>query len=156
MNRFEDLSCLDTALNTGAFLCSGENVMVASWGMIGVMWGKRVFVVPVRESRYTKECIDETGVFTVSIPYPHDMTQAIKFCGTKSGREYDKWAECSLDKVKAKYVDSVVVGGCQKYFECKVIGVVPMSEDMDISKVEKWYPTDDRHTFYFGEIVGEY
>lgn len=136
MNRFEDLSCLDTALNTGAFLCSGENVMVASWGMIGVMWGKRVFVVPVRESRYTKEFIDETGVFTVSIPYPHDMTQAIKFCGTKSGREYDKWAECSLDKVKAKYVDSVVVGGCQKYFECKVIGVVPMGEDMDISKVE--------------------
>ena len=31
-----------------------------------------------------------------------------------------------------------------------------MGEDMDISKVEKWYPTDDRHTFYFGEIVGEY
>ena len=52
MNRFEDLSCLDTALNTGAFLCSGENVMVASWGMIGVMWGKRVFVVEIHERVY--------------------------------------------------------------------------------------------------------
>ena len=58
MNRFDDLSCLDTAFSSGAFLCSGDNVMVASWGMIGVMWGKKVFVAPVRESRYTKEFID--------------------------------------------------------------------------------------------------
>lgn len=156
MHRFEDLSCLDTALNSGAFLCSGDNIMVASWGMIGVMWGKRVFVVPVRESRYTKEFLDKTCEFTISVPYPHEMKDAIKFCGTKSGREYDKWAECMLDKVKAKHVDSFVVGGCQKYFECKVIGVVPMGEDFDVSKVAEWYPQGDLHTFYFGEIVGEY
>ena len=61
MHRFDNLSCLDTALNTGAFLCSGDNVMVISWGMIGVMWGKKVFVAPVRESRYTKEFIDRLG-----------------------------------------------------------------------------------------------
>ena len=61
-----------------------------------------------------------------------------------------------LDKVKAKHVDSFVVGGCQKYFECKVIGVVPMGEDFDVSKVAEWYPQGDLHTFYFGEIVGEY
>lgn len=156
MHRFEDLSCLDTALNSGAFLCSGDNIMVASWGMIGVMWGKRMFVVPVRESRYTKEFLDKTGEFTISVPYPHEMKDAIKFCGTKSGREYDKLAECMLDKVKAKHVHSFVVGGCQKYFECKVIGVVPMSEDFDVSKVAEWYPQGDLHTFYFGEIVGEY
>lgn len=156
MHRFEDLSCLDTALNSGAFLCSGDNIMVASWGMIGVMWGKRVFVVPVRESRYTKEFLDKTCEFTISVPYPHEMKDAIKFCGTKSGREYDKWAECMLDKVKAKHVHSFVVGGCQKYFECKVIGVVPMGEDFDVSKVAEWYPQGDLHTFYFGEIVGEY
>lgn len=28
--------------------------------------------------------------------------------------------------------------------------------DMDISAVEKWYPTGDKHNFYFGEIVAEY
>ena len=156
MHRFEDLSCLDTALNSGAFLCSGDNIMVASWGMIGVMWSRRVFVVPVRESRYTKEFLDKTGEFTISVPYPHEMKDAIKFCGTKSGREYDKWAECMLDKVKAKHVDSFVVGGCQKYFECKIIGAVPMSEDVDVTKVAEWYLQGDLHTFYFGEIVGEY
>lgn len=155
MHDFENLSCLNTALNTGAFLCSGDNVMVASWGMIGVMWGKRVFVVPVRESRYTKEFIDKTGTFTVSVPFPHEMKDAIGFCGTRSGRDFDKWEQCSLEKVKAKVVDGYVVGGCRHYFECKVIGALPMG-DMDISEVDKWYPQKDLHTFYFGEIVGEY
>lgn len=46
MHRFDNLSCLDTALNTGAFLCSGDNVMVISWGMIGVMWGKKFLSHP--------------------------------------------------------------------------------------------------------------
>ena len=105
MHRFDNLSCLDTALNTGAFLSSGDNVMVISWGMIGVMWGKKVFVAPVRDSRYTKEFIDKSGTFTVSVPPMREMLDAVKFCGTKSGREYDKWAECSLEKVKAKITE---------------------------------------------------
>ena len=57
--------------------------------------------------------------------------------------------------VPAKVVGTPVVGGCAHYFECRVIGVLPMG-DMDISAVEKWYPTGDKHNFYFGEIVAEY
>lgn len=102
MHRFDELSCLNTAFNTGAFLCSGDNVMTMSWGTVGVMWGKKVFVAPVRDSRFTKEFIDKLATFTVSVPGQGEMLSAIRFCGTKSGREYDKWAECSLEKVKAK------------------------------------------------------
>ncbi len=155
MNSFDDLKCLNTALSTGAFLSSGDNVMIASWGMIGVMWGKKVFVAPVRESRYTKEFIEKSGEFCVSVPNAGEMLDAVKFCGTKSGRDFNKWQECNLEKVKAKSVDSYVVGGCQKYFECKVIGTLAMG-DMDISAVAKWYPTEDKHIFFFGEIVEEY
>lgn len=155
MFRFENLSCLDTALNTGAFLCSGDNVMVVSWGMIGVLWGKKVFAVPVRESRYTKEFIEENREFTISVPRMGEMKKEIKFCGTKSGREYDKWSECEMRKLPAKSVKSATVDGCERYFECRVIGKFEM-KDMDLSSVVKWYPTDDRHTLYIGEIVEEY
>ncbi len=34
------------------------NTMTASWGGLGVMWGKNVAYVFVRDSRYTKEFID--------------------------------------------------------------------------------------------------
>lgn len=155
MHRFANLECLDSALNKGAFVVSGDNVMVASWGFVGVMWGKKVYVAPIRESRYTKEFLDKTGEFTVSVPKIGTMAEAIKFCGTKSGREYNKWAESGLEKVKAKSVDTYIVADCQRYFECKIIGALPMG-DMDISAVENWYPSDDKHVFYFGEIVEEY
>lgn len=155
MHNFDNLDCLNTALNTGAFLCSKDNVMVISWGMVGVMWHKRVFAVPVRESRFTKQFIDETGVFTVCIPNQDEMKDAIKFCGTKSGRDYDKWQECNLQKLPAKSIDCSVVGGCKKVFECRVIGQFEM-KDMDLSFVKNCYMSDDRHTLYIGEIVEEY
>lgn len=161
MHNFDDMTFLNSALNRGAFIISGDNPMIASWGFIGVMWGKKVFVAPIRESRYTKKFLDETGEFTVSIPKEGEFASEIAFCGSKSGRDFDKWAETGIKKQSAKSVSTVVVDGCDKYFECKVITVVPMG-DIDLGENEKWYPKNDkypkgdRHFFYFGEIIEEY
>ena len=35
-----------------------SNTMTISWGGVGVLWGKNVVYVFVRDSRYTKELID--------------------------------------------------------------------------------------------------
>ena len=35
------------------------NTMTASWGGLGVMWGKNVAVTVLRPQRYTKEFIDQ-------------------------------------------------------------------------------------------------
>lgn len=155
MAKFENMDFMNNAFTTGAFVTSGDNVMVASWGFVGVMWGKKVFVAPVRDSRYTKVMLDKTGEFTVSVPAAGTMKKEIAFCGSKSGREYDKWAETGMKKKAAKVVGTCLVEGCERYFECRVLGVLPMG-DMDLSAVEEWYPTGDKHNFYYGEIVAEY
>ena len=155
MQDYNGLEYLNTAFSRGVFVVSGDNVMTASWGFVGKMWGKKVYVAPIRDSRYTKEFLDKTHEFTISVPHDDEMQDQVKICGTKSGRDTDKWALAGLKKVKAKAVDTVVVDGCQKYLECKVLGVVPMG-DMDLSKVQEWYKTPDMHNFYIGEIVEEY
>lgn len=161
MIEFKNNEFMESAFNTGAFVVSVDNPMVASWGFVGNMWGKKVFVAPIRDSRFTKTKIDETGVFTVSVPSAGTMKSELAFCGSKSGRDYDKWAETGMKKQAAKAVDTCVVAGCARYFECKVVGVLPMG-DMDVSAVSKWYPTSekmpagDKHNFYFGEIIEEY
>ena len=146
---------LESYLNTGAFLVSGDNVMTVSWGLVGVMWGKKVLVAPIRDSRYTKTFVDMSKEFTLSIPKSTEMREQIAFCGSRSGRDFDKWKECGLQKQKAKQVSSFVVGGCDKYFECRVMTVVDM-KSADLSQIEKSYPTHDLHNFYFAEIVAEY
>lgn len=40
--------------------------MTASWGGLGVMWGKNVAVTVLRPQRYTKEFIDQSESFTLS------------------------------------------------------------------------------------------
>ena len=41
------------------------NTMTASWGGIGVMWGKNVAVTVIRPQRYTKEFVESHDCFTL-------------------------------------------------------------------------------------------
>lgn len=42
------------------------NTMTASWGGIGVLWGKNVATVYIRPQRHTKEFVDAGDTFTIS------------------------------------------------------------------------------------------
>lgn len=42
------------------------NTMTASWGMMGVFWGKNVVTVGIRPQRFTKEFVDAGDTFTLT------------------------------------------------------------------------------------------
>ena len=107
----------------GIFLTTkGEkaNSMVIGWGGIVYFWNAPVFLAPVRASRYTHPVLDSTGFFTVSIPLGRDLRKEIAFCGSKSGRDYDKLKECGLTPVPGKTVPVPIIGECGLHYECKV------------------------------------
>ena len=43
------------------------NTMTIAWGTLGIEWNKPIFTAFVRQSRYTKGLLDESGEFTVNI-----------------------------------------------------------------------------------------
>ena len=43
-----------------------HNTMTASWGGVGVLWGKNVVTTYIRPQRYTKEFVDAQDVFTIT------------------------------------------------------------------------------------------
>ena len=43
------------------------NAMTASWGGMGVLWGKPVVFIFIRPQRYTKEFVDGAEGFTLSV-----------------------------------------------------------------------------------------
>ena len=66
----------------GLFLTSKRgkvNTMVIGWGGIVFIWGKPIFMVPVRKSRYTHGLIEKSGEFTVSVPLNKDLKDALMF-----------------------------------------------------------------------------
>ncbi|MEG2441864.1 MAG: flavin reductase family protein, partial [Acetivibrio sp.] len=54
------------------------NAMTASWGGLGVMWGKDVAYIVVRDSRYTRELIDQSNSFSISF-LNADYHSALKY-----------------------------------------------------------------------------
>ncbi len=142
----------------GALLASVDpqgrpNVMTIGWGTIGIVWGRPVFIVLVRPSRYTFQCIEATEDFTVNIPSP-DMAKIVAACGTLSGRDHDKFAEQGLTPAPALKIKSPIVQECPLNFECKVAARNDLIGAGLAGWVEReYYPEGDLHRVYFGEIL---
>lgn len=133
------------------------NTMTIGWGTIGVDWSRPVFIAYVRESRFTRELLDETGEFTVNIPMWEVDPKILGYCGTKSGRDTDKIADMGLHMVES---DVVAVPGFAEFpltLECKVL----YKEEQDLRRIPedilaRYYPDGDHHHVYYGQIVNAY
>lgn len=129
----------------------GCNPMTVSWGGIGELWGKDTATVYVRESRYTKGLVDNETHFSLCF-MKDESRDALKFCGSKSGRDYDKIKETGLTPVyteKAPYFkEAKIVLICRK-MACQLLDEKGFI-DTDIK--EKWYSDNDMHYIYFAEI----
>ncbi len=62
------------------------NAMTASWGGVGIMWGKPVAYVFIRPQRYTKEFIDASDTFSLSV-LGEEYRKTLSYFGTVSGRD---------------------------------------------------------------------
>ena len=87
-------------INKGALLSAAKengkvNTMTVSWGTSGVLWNKRVVTVFVRPQRYTYEFCEEASTFTLSF-FSEERKETLAFCGTKTGRDVDKFKACDL------------------------------------------------------------
>lgn len=148
-------------LQKGAFLTVKEgervNTMTIAWGSVGFMWNKPVFTAMVRYSRHTFDLIDKAQDFTVSFPLKGQLKNALAFCGSKSGRDVDKFKECSLKLTPGKKVSTPIIEDCDLHIECKIVYKQPMDEKQLIKEIkDRQYPKGDYHVLYFGEIVDVY
>lgn len=151
---------LDNLKKGGFLTVSNENkinTMTIGWGSLAYIWGKPVLMVMVRKSRYTFQLIENTNKFSVSIPFEDNMKKELTFCGTKSGRDYDKIAECNLELLKGNKTNTPLIAGCQLHYECQICYKQEMAPANLINSFQdSWYSDNDYHTLYFGEIIGSY
>lgn len=166
MGKHDDLFKAAAALpiigEKGALLVTGTdkpNVMTIGWAMTSVMWYKNIFVAPVRLSRYSHELLEAHGEFTVLIP-SGDMKQAVGVCGSKSGRDIDKFAECGLKLTPSSAVKTPHISAPGLVVECRVVYKTDLIDAaLDDAVRTRYYSggdTGNMHTLYFGEILAAY
>jgi len=124
------------------------NAMTASWGGLGVMWGKNVAFVFIRESRYTKEFVDASDKMILSF-FSEDYRKMLGYMGTVSGRTEDKIEKAGLTLTENNtFEQAELTMVCKKLFasEMKAEGLLSNEE------LDKWYKDGDMHTMYVVEI----
>ena len=162
----QDMQFMDTVAfathkmsTTGIFLNVGgeqPNTMTVAWGSFGFFWSKPVITLVVRPQRHTHPMLIDAQEFTISIPYGA-MTEELKFAGTASGRDVDKFQGHGLTAAPARLVSAPIVAECELHYECKVRLMQSMTSDrMDTQLSSAIYPTRDFHTLFFGEVVACY
>lgn len=149
---------------------AGEKVnpMTIGWGTLGIEWGTPIFIAFVRQSRYTRQLLDQNPEFTVSAPCGGGAVKEIlSLCGTKSGRDTDKVAAAGLTVEPPKVITVPGFRQLPLTLECRVI----YRQEQDLGAIEagrlrRYYPQDvdssfhganrDFHVAYYGEILASY
>lgn len=131
---------------------TAHNCMTASWGSLGELWGHYTATIHIRPQRYTREFVEKQDYFSLCF-FDSDRRDVLNFCGSKSGKDFDKAKECGLtvnfDEKAPYYEEAKLVLVCRKLY----------SQDMkaenfiDKSIIDKAYPAGDFHRNYVGEIV---
>lgn len=128
------------------------NTMTASWGGVGVMWGKNAVTAYIRPQRYTKEFVDKEETFTISF-YGEEYRKALSLCGSVSGRDQDKIKEAGLTPYyvdgTAAFEEAEMIMVCRKMYA----GKIEPENFLDDTVDAKWYPQKDYHTMYIAEVL---
>ena len=148
-------------LQKGVFLTTkkGEKVnsMTIAWGSISVVWNKPIFMAFVRYTRDTYQMIESANEFTVSIPLNKDLKKELSYCGSKSGRDYDKIKECNLKLKDSRVINTPILADCELHYECKVIYKQAMEPGNILNSVkDRYYNNHNYHVVFYGEIVDSY
>ena len=91
--------------------------------------------ISVRPERHSYEIIKRTGEFVINLTNSK-LARATDWCGVRSGRDYDKFAEMGLTAEAAAVVKAPVVAESPVAIECRVKQIIPLgSHDMFLADV---------------------
>jgi flavin reductase (DIM6/NTAB) family NADH-FMN oxidoreductase RutF len=161
VDTFKYVHEMNMLLKDGGILLAAEgkdskpNAMTIGWGFLGTMWAKPVFVTAVRHSRYTYKLMEEAKSWTINLP-AKGMESVLDFCGTKSGRDFDKFKELKLN-AKIGELGAPYVEECPVHIECTTVFKTDMKPgQLEVGLEAEMYKTKDFHMLYFGEVKGVY
>ena len=128
------------------------NTMTASWGFMGVLWNKPACVIFIRPSRHTLGFVEEADRLTLTF-FDDQYRDALKLCGTKSGRDVDKIAATGLTPAHTEngvpyFEEASTVLVCRKMYADAIRPECFIDTAQDTNN----YPKKDYHRVFVCEI----
>ena len=110
------------------------NVLTVAWTGT-VCSDPAMCYISVRPERHSYDIIKRNGDFVINLT-TEELARATDWCGVRSGRDYDKFAEMGLTPVPATVVKAPIIAEAPVSIECRVRNIVPLgSHDMFVAEV---------------------
>ena len=110
------------------------NIITVAWA--GTICSDPAMVsISVRKERYSHDIIKDSGEFVVNLT-TRKLCYATDYCGVKSGRNTDKFADMHLTPQQSVKIDAPAIKESPVNIECKVKDIIELgSHDMFIAEV---------------------
>jgi len=142
-----------------ALLVAGSekpNPMTVSWGGFGTVWNRPVVTIYVRPTRFTFCLLETEPEFTLNV-LPAEFRGALELCGSRSGRDLDKWKATGLERTASETVKVPRVKQADLALECRVLASMNVTPSKFLDPtLEELYPEKDYHRAYVGQILAAY
>ncbi len=111
------------------------------YNMLTVAWTGTICSEPamcyisVRPERHSYDIIKRTGEFVINLT-TSALARATDWCGVRSGRDYNKFAEMGLTPIASAVVAAPTIAESPVSIECRVKDIIPLgSHDMFLAEV---------------------
>lgn len=171
INPFDYASVILNAVSKGLLVTSSANgftnIMTIGWGTMGVEWRVPIFIIFIREHRYTRILLDTNPEFSLNVPMENFDRKILGIAGIKSGRNVDKISLLGLHLEEPDKISVPSVREAPLTLECKIIYRQLQDKNaIPDAFVSSFYPQDldsshsggnkDFHIAYYGQIVSSY
>ncbi len=110
------------------------NILTVSWTGT-ICTNPPMCYISVRPERHSYEIIRRNMEFVINLT-TEELAQQTDWCGVRSGKDYDKFAEMNLTPAKAAMVQAPIIAESPLSIECRVKEIVSLgSHDMFIADV---------------------
>jgi len=128
------------------------NMMTASWGGLGMLYGKPTMTCYINPMRYTYQLMEKNDTYTLTF-YTEAYRDALQYCGTNSGRNADKVKGSGLSPITTPD-GSQAFSEAWLIIECrKLVSQSITPEAISNEAVREEWSGKQLHKMYIGEII---
>lgn len=128
------------------------NMMTASWGGIGFLYQKPVAFCFINPARYTYQLMENNDTYTLTF-YTEAYRDALKYCGSKSGKDVDKIKGSGLTPITTP-TGSKAFSQAWLIIECrKMVSQSLTPESIADKSIKGEWAGKQMHKMFIGEII---
>lgn len=115
-----------------------DNIIAVTWWTKISFKPEHLYLISIGKSRFSYYLIKKGKCFVINF-MPYELSNKILFCGTKSGRNINKFKECKFNQIGAKKINCPIIREALAYLECKVVKEISSGD----------------HTLFIGKVLNE-